>query len=166
MRLQGIFIHLRHAYEQLQGFIGLPIQDQIQAAKVVGTDGYRGGVAALGVVEPGVSPTGGRDDDEHPGEQKGGFSRHVEHYPASCTSRSGFDHNEKSNPESRKGMANSRQRRPGEYRGSQRLPGRLPAFSGSSGGATPVTRQGLAPRRRMPRRGRSRIIPYDSRSLR
>jgi hypothetical protein len=75
MCLQRIFVHLGHAHEQLQGFVGLTIQYEVEPAEIVGIDGrwWRLVASATEVRE---RPTSCGGYDEEPCEKECRLSRH------------------------------------------------------------------------------------------
>ena len=64
VRLQRVIVDLGHAHEQLQRFVCLPIQNEIQASQIVGVDrGWRW-FAAISARIVGEAPTRGCSHDE------------------------------------------------------------------------------------------------------
>ena len=64
MRFQRVFIDLGHAHEQFQRFVGLAIQNEVEASQIVCIDRRRGWRAAISSGEAGEKPTRGSRHDE------------------------------------------------------------------------------------------------------
>ena len=75
VRFQRLVVDFRHLNEELERLVGTPVQDEVQAADVVGADPRR--QVAIAVAVDLEEKAAGGSDDEQRGEKKGGFSWHL-----------------------------------------------------------------------------------------